>query len=127
MSKVIRLAGSETFPEPPADLTPEQRDIWRRVVRSRPPGWWDEASMPLLVQYVRAIDMADSAYARAAVALAEGDASAARIWSGIYDAASKSVRTLAVAQRLSQSSVERRKSDAKAQAYASAPPPPWET
>lgn len=91
------------YPEPPADLTPEQREIWRRVVRSKDPEWWDDAALPLLVQYVRAIDLADATYARAMESIAHGDPVESAHWLKMYDAAVRTVRSLASDQRLSQS------------------------
>ncbi len=114
------------YPDPPSDLTPEQREIWRKVMRSRPPEWWDEASIPLLVQYVRAIDLADVTYARAMSALAEGDATLSAHWLRLYDSAVKTVRSLATSQRLSQSSSKDGSQAARKIArFESMPSPPW--
>lgn len=101
MSKVSTIIRAG-YPEPPADLTPEQREIWRRVVRSKDPEWWDDAALPLLVQYVRAIDLADATYARAMESIAHGDPVESAHWLKMYDAAVRTVRSLASDQRLSQ-------------------------
>lgn len=50
-------------PEPPDWLTAEARGHWRRIVASKPLGWFDAGSLPLLAQYcatlVRARELAE--------------------------------------------------------------------
>lgn len=40
--------------QPPADLSPEECDVWARVTATKPSEWWDAGSVPLLAQYCRA-------------------------------------------------------------------------
>jgi len=40
-------------PEPPAELTDEQAEVWLGVVNSLPADWIDPPSLPLLEQYCR--------------------------------------------------------------------------
>lgn len=40
---------------PPAELTDEQAEIWRGIVATKPPEWWNADSAPLLVAYCQAI------------------------------------------------------------------------
>jgi hypothetical protein len=42
-------------PEPPADLTKEGRDLWRRTVRERPGDWFSPVSQKLLHILVKQI------------------------------------------------------------------------
>lgn len=44
---------------PPAKLTQEERKLWIDTVRSRPVQWFRPEHEPLLVEYVRAVSMAD--------------------------------------------------------------------
>lgn len=37
--------------EAPADLSADARDVWKRVVASKPADWFDVGSVPLLAQY----------------------------------------------------------------------------
>jgi hypothetical protein len=47
-------------PEPPAELTEAQADIWRGIVRCRQPGYFDGACEALLVTYCRHVDAANA-------------------------------------------------------------------
>jgi hypothetical protein len=40
-------------PEPPAELTPEQRLVWVRVVNSLPADWFGDETHGVLAQYCR--------------------------------------------------------------------------
>jgi hypothetical protein len=48
---VFRLPGAP--PEPPADLTPEGKSLWRETVRERPADWFNPVSTRLLHILVR--------------------------------------------------------------------------
>lgn len=48
-----------SLPEPPVTLTGDQARVWREIVATKPVGWFSVASQPLLVQYCRAITLAD--------------------------------------------------------------------
>ena len=39
----------------PADLSPDEAEVWGRVVATKPGDWWDAGSVPLLAQYARAV------------------------------------------------------------------------
>jgi hypothetical protein len=45
--------GPKSAPEPPAELTLEQAEIWRSIVATKPPTWFTPDSFPLLVAYCR--------------------------------------------------------------------------
>lgn len=45
---------------PPADLTAEECGVWARVTATKPGDWWDAGSLPLLVQYCRAVVQSDA-------------------------------------------------------------------
>ena len=45
------------MPEPPACLTPAQSEIWRTIVATKPVDWFQGDSIPVLIGYVRAIDL----------------------------------------------------------------------
>ena len=42
------------FLAPPDDLSPEEAEVWGRVIATKPGDWWDAGSTPLLAQYARA-------------------------------------------------------------------------
>ena len=45
---VVPLTGPKR-PGPPAKLTAAQANTWRAVVATKPARWWDQGSIPLLV------------------------------------------------------------------------------
>ena len=47
------------LPDPPGQLTPEQGEIWRMVIASRAGDFIDPEAFPVLVEYCRAVVMAD--------------------------------------------------------------------
>ena len=46
-------------PKPPRGMTKKQSDTWRKVVATKPVGWFAPDSFPLLVCYCRACETAD--------------------------------------------------------------------
>lgn len=56
LSVVQTLPGQR--PEPPRELTREQKAIWRAVVQTKPADWFTDDSHPLLVAYCRHITTA---------------------------------------------------------------------
>lgn len=49
------LAFNARTPDPPAPdtLAPDAQDLWRNIVRSRPPGYFGPGDRPLLAEYCR--------------------------------------------------------------------------
>jgi hypothetical protein len=43
-------------PDPPSDFTPEQSKIWRDVVNTKPPEWFESDTYPILRAYCVAAD-----------------------------------------------------------------------
>ena len=43
-------------PDPPKDLTEAQSNIWRDIVATKPPDWFEADSQPVLAAYCRAVD-----------------------------------------------------------------------
>ena len=41
--------------EAPADLTPDQAEVWASVVVTKPSDWFDAGSVPILAAYCRAV------------------------------------------------------------------------
>lgn len=41
--------------EPPDELTPEQKFLWRDIIATKPVEWWSPDSLPLLANYCRHI------------------------------------------------------------------------
>jgi hypothetical protein len=48
-------------PGPPKDFSPQEINLWRDIIRSKPAGWFDAGSLPLLEQYCRSIPIASDA------------------------------------------------------------------
>lgn len=45
--------------DPPESLTEPQREAWLTCTRSKPADWFPADSAPVLLEYVRAVEMAD--------------------------------------------------------------------
>jgi hypothetical protein len=43
-------------PEPPAGIPERQVVLWRNITATKPPDWWKEGNLPLLLAYVQAVD-----------------------------------------------------------------------
>ena len=43
-------------PEPPKSLSKRQADIWREIVATKPPDWFEADTRPILEAYCKAID-----------------------------------------------------------------------
>ena len=52
--RVVRLPADQGRPEPPADLTPAEADLWRNITGARPPNWINNVGAELtLAHYCR--------------------------------------------------------------------------
>lgn len=49
-------ADDADYLEPPEDMPPGQRETWALTVRSKPPEWFREDSIPLLEAYCQAVE-----------------------------------------------------------------------
>src|SRR5574340_649979 len=97
------------LPEPPEGMSARQSELWRGVVATKPAGWWDAGSLPLLIAYVRAVEHYDAIAAELATFdrawLAEDDGLKRfdRL-TVIFDRLAKLIAKLATQMRLSQRS-----------------------
>src|SRR5436189_2704109 len=41
------------IPSAPPNLTAEQATLWRTILVTKPPDWWDQSNLPLLANLVR--------------------------------------------------------------------------
>lgn len=104
---VVALA--KPRPSPPAELAGEQAEVWKSVVASKPPEWFDEGTFPLLVAYcriscdARATDALTADVLRAGI---ESDADLSRYerLNRMRMAQASTLSTLATKMRLSQQS-----------------------
>ena len=94
---------------PPDDLTPEQGEVWRAVVASKPAEWFEGDSQPILKAYCKTV----SEHARVSVALDAFDPEWLKTDDGLkrYDTLTKLqdrharlMTTLATKMRLTQQS-----------------------
>lgn len=53
------VQGAFARPEPPPELSQAQKAVWRSVVDTKPPEFFDAAQFPLLVDYCRAVVLQD--------------------------------------------------------------------
>lgn len=56
-SLTVVPAGLPSRMEPPQHLTETQQTLWREIVATKPVDWFSADNAPLLVEYVRAVDM----------------------------------------------------------------------
>lgn len=52
LTPVPPAADTAVYPTAPRGLSRRGRDLWRRIVSSKPPTWWDAATLPLLAALV---------------------------------------------------------------------------
>jgi hypothetical protein len=89
---------------PPSSLSPAEATLWREVVETKPAGWFDRDSAPVLKEYVRAVVTCDDLAALVRRALAGGDDDIIRRMLGLRDVEAKRVASLATKLRLTQQS-----------------------
>src|SRR5690606_11135024 len=58
-SLTVLKGGAGSRIEPPKGMAKSQRELWDAVVGSKPADWFGPDNAPLLVEYVRAVDMAN--------------------------------------------------------------------
>lgn len=113
--------------EPPCGLTPTQVDLWRAVTSVMPADWWNESNVPLLAEYVRAVEMVDILAGRISATMAEGTVGDIKELMKLRDMESRRVMSLATKMRLSQQSSYTDKSADTAKRGAGPARKPWQT
>jgi hypothetical protein len=91
-------------PAPPKSLTKREKDLWGEVVDTKPAGWWDADSLPVLREYVRAAVTCDLLDARVRSAFRSGDDAALRGALDMRDKEARRMVSLATKMRLTQQS-----------------------
>jgi hypothetical protein len=93
----------------PAELTPEQGEIWRTITGCRPVDWFDAGSAPLLMAYCRTVAAqgvlagAIDAFDPGTIATEDGSATYRRLLA-LQEVQTKLAIKLATSMRLSQHS-----------------------
>src|SRR5690349_10942652 len=88
--------------EPPATLTQPQRELWVTCTSSKPFDWFPPDSAPILLEYVRAVSMADELEGRIREAVGADDVKSLRPLLEMRDRESKRVIAAATKLRLTQ-------------------------
>lgn len=99
--------------DPPEYLSESQKQLWRDVVNTKPVDWFGADSAPLLVEYVRAVDMGNLLELQIAAAMA-GDGTGMKDLLKMRDTEARRAVTLATKMRLTQQSRYTEKSAATA-------------
>lgn len=108
-SELTVVRSLERLPQAPAELTAPQAQVWCRVVATKPADWFQADSQPVLMEYCRAVVLADEIarqvndFDRAKLVDYEGF----RLWKELTQMQreqSKLVAMLAVRMRLTQQS-----------------------
>lgn len=90
--------------EPPAALNKAEASLWRAVVAGKPVDWFTADTAPLLVEYVRASDLADRLAVQIEAAMAgSGDISLKDLLL-MRDREAKRIASIATKLRLTQQS-----------------------
>lgn len=90
--------------EPPSDLTDAQAAVWRAVVSTKPPEWFDADSAPLLAEYCRAAVLCDLLAVQIEAAIAGGEAGELKMLLDMRDKESKRLVSIGTKLRLTQQS-----------------------
>ena len=111
-------------PNPPDDLTEYAQRIWRDVVNTKPPEWFESDSFPLLRNYCIAADEANRCHRKMIeiTPLSEGYKEVHDLWAK----STKMIAELAVKMRLTQQSRYTPKAAATANKKVKGSSKPWE-
>ena len=128
VAELAVVALAQRRPEPPAELTKDEAEIWRAVVGTKPGDWFAADSFPLLVAYCRAIAVSNGLAGAISTFDDEGLTNAQALARydkllQMQDRQQRLIASLATRMRLSQQSRYDRK---KAGASAPPGPPPWQ-
>ena len=112
---------------PPAFLSAEQRKIWQSIVDTKPAEWFGADSAPILVEYVRAVDMCNVLDGQVREALSGGDTDWIEKILKLRDKESRRAADLATKLRLTQQSRYTPQAAATANKRTLHASKPWET
>lgn len=123
---VVRTIQAIDRVRPPPGLTDAQCDLWRHIVAALPADWFDASSVPLLAEYVRAVDMCELLEGQVQEAVKEGDAEKLQVVLRLRDTESRRVMSLATKMRISQQSTYNAKNGATGKNNGGPSRKPWE-
>jgi hypothetical protein len=92
-------------PAPPARLSREEAETWRRIVARMPAGWFSDESLPLLERYVahvRSARMYEAALRRVKSISSAKDLKRFRVLTQLHERETRQVSSLSAKMRLSQ-------------------------
>lgn len=98
--EVVPVTAIPTRLEPPDILPPQEQEVWRAVVATKPIDWFQADSAPVLAEYCRAVVMCHKLAALIDVA----DPDDLKDLLKMRDVESRRLSTLAVKMRLTQQS-----------------------
>jgi hypothetical protein len=101
LSIVPRLPADRVAPPP--GLSRKERELWRRIVDSKPAEWFDSGSAPLLREYVRSVAVCDALAGMVAGAM-KGPAADLKAALDLRDKEARRLASLATKLRLTQQS-----------------------
>jgi hypothetical protein len=118
-------------PEPPAELTPEQADVWRAVAATKPADWFGADTHPLLAGYCRHVAAARvlagaiDAFAAPDLSTGEGLRRYGRLLA-MRERETRAITALARSMRLTQQARYDARTANTAANRAGGAPRPWE-
>jgi predicted nucleic acid-binding protein len=133
VAKTVVVGGFGKRPDPPLDLTTRQAEIWREIVSSEDPAFFNTAALrAMLAEYCRRRDTGEglsqiiNAFERQCLKTIDG-AKRYRLILGMRDVESRAEVTIATKLRLTnQSRYDRLTAATAARRAAKAPGKPWE-
>jgi len=110
--------------DPPSDLSARQKELWRDVMNTKPPEWFEDDTYPLLRAYVTHVDT----YERLSQEIQTYDLSDPAVdrLIKLQDLQGRAMGNLAVKMRLTQQSRYTPKAAATANKKAASGKKPWE-
>lgn len=102
MKAKVTLAKLER-PKPLRGMSAAQKTIWENTIASKPIEWWTPDTLPLVAEYVRAVDTCNHLDRRVSKALS-GDHGELDDWLKSRDREAKRVVSIATRLRLTQQS-----------------------
>lgn len=112
--------------EPPTELTEAQAALWREIVAGKPVDWFAADNAPLLVEYVRAVDMGNRLALEIEATLAGAADHSLKDLLKLRDMEAKRATSIATKLRLTQQSRYTPQAAATADRRASGARP-WQT
>lgn len=124
-SRAVAPGRGGTYKPPSYLNTEEQKDLWWQIMATLPGTWFDKTNLPLLAEYVVALDNCRMLGEDATEARGEGDLRTYVKLLETRDKESRRAMGLATRMRITQQSIYEKKSAGTAKRNSATTPAPW--